>query len=181
MRASDFISEGQKYTVYDKSTNKVIKPNVSKAEADKLKAKNKNYASGSPSWVHDKLNEADMQKISMAQAFGSNEYNIIKDLGFKFVEKPSYFQDLWRNPISSGDLYNIELALEQEGYELKEYSDKQIFGYPISEEHSGPQKSVRWKPEENVFVIHMSRTGNTYLVDKQGASSYIRFWLGVKQ
>lgn len=130
--------------------------------------------------VYDKLDEADMKRLSMAQAFGSNEYNIIKDEGFTFVEKPSYFQDLQRNPITNNDLRTIEYALEEHGFDLNVYSDKQIFGFPISEEHSGPQKSVHWKPEENVFLIQMTRSNNLYLVDKQGASKYIRFWLGVE-
>ncbi|RLA05143.1 MAG: hypothetical protein DRQ47_01900 [Gammaproteobacteria bacterium] len=120
-----------------------------------------------------------IQPLSMAKAFGSEEYNIIADAGYEFIEKPSYFSNLRRKAISILDLQKIKNALKAEGYKLKIYGDEAIFGYSIDEEEDNPQMSVVWKPEESVFLISMSATANLYLVDQQGASKYIRFWLGI--
>lgn len=64
MKFRDILNENlteapsMKYTVYDEVEKKVIKPNLTKAAAEKLCAKNPNYKMGSSAWVHDKLNEA---------------------------------------------------------------------------------------------------------------------------
>jgi hypothetical protein len=120
-----------------------------------------------------------MQPMSMSQAFGSEEYNILDQVGIKFTEKPWSFEDLDDEAISEIEVAKAKKALRQNGYELKTYPSKKIFGFGKKPIHSGPMKDVKWKPEENVFIIQFDN-GDQYIVDKQGASAYIRFWRAIK-
>ena len=128
--------------------------------------------------------------ISMAQAFGSEAYNVLADAGIKFHEKPSYWSDLERNVLGEHGQKRVEKILGDAGIKLEEYPAWQL--YPIDDLDpddyvKGPLQTVENMPEQKVFIIYDlpysdlrhgvqdPRVG-TFLVDRQGASSYIRFW-----
>jgi len=117
-----------------------------------------------------------IKPITMTQAFGSSGLNIIVDNGFKLLEKPGYFEDMENEegkykPISEIGMKKIEREFKKAGQELKTYTSKEIFG----SDPRGPLQSFRHKPEEMTFIIEFSN-GKRYLVDRTGASSYIRMW-----
>lgn len=131
-----------------------------------------------------------MEPISMAQAFGSEAYNVLANAGIKFHEKPSYWSDLERNALGEIGQKRVEKILADAGIKLEEYPAWQL--YPIDDMDpddyvKGPLQTVENMPEQKVFIIYDlpysdlrhgvedPRVG-TFLVDSQGAASYIRFW-----
>lgn len=130
------------------------------------------------------------EPISMAQAFGSEAYNVLANAGIKFHEKPSYWSDLERSALGEHGQKRVEKVLADAGIKLEEYPAWQL--YPIDDMDPddyvrGPLQTVENMPEQKVFIIYDlpysdlrhgvqdPRVG-TFLVDRQGASSYIRFW-----
>ena len=109
------------------------------------------------------------EPMSMLQAFGSDQANIINSLGISLVEKPSYWEDL--KGIGDLNLAKLSKLLKRSGYNLKTYSTKDIYGM----DPKGPQSSVLKMPPEEMFIIQFMN-GNRYLVDRIGARSYIRNW-----
>ena len=128
--------------------------------------------------------------ISMAQAFGSEAYNVLADADIHFTEKPSYWSDLERDALGEIGQKRVEKVLAAAGIKLETFPAWQL--YPIDEMNpddyvNSPLQTVENMPEPKVFIIHElpysdlqrgvrePREG-TFLVDRQGASSYIRFW-----
>jgi len=131
------------------------------------------------------------KKISMAQAFGSEAYNILADAGIKFHEKPSYWQDLESKAIGEIGQKKVENLLKQAGVGLEEYAAWEIYSIDPDSQYAhikGPLQTVENMPDPKVFVIYdLPYKGSegeikvgTFLVDRQGASSYIRFWRQIK-
>lgn len=134
------------------------------------------------------------EKISVPDAFASDEYNILRMEGIKFYEKPSYWSDLERTAIDQNGLKTAEYALAKEGIKLPEYEAWEIYAIDPGNPRSyltGPLRSVENMPRERVFVIYdlpysderrgvtEARRG-TFLVDRSGASGYIRHWIMIK-
>lgn len=130
------------------------------------------------------------KQISLAQAFGSEAYNVLANAGVKLHEKPSYWSDLDRTKMGEHGLKRIETILADEGIELEEYAGWEIFSINPDSSSSyvkGPMQRVENMPDPKVFIIYDlpysdERRGveepqiGTFLVDRTGASSYIRFW-----
>lgn len=134
-----------------------------------------------------------MKPISMAQAFGSDAYNVLAEADIKFHEKPSYWSDLERDALGEIGLKRAEKVLAASGIKLEKFPAWQL--YPIDEMNTddyvkSPLQTVENMPEPKVFIIYDlpysdlrhgvqdPRVG-TFLVDSQGASSYIRFWIQI--
>jgi hypothetical protein len=116
-----------------------------------------------------------MEPISMMQAFGSEEMNIVDGLGIRLTEKPSYWEDF------EGDGYavkrnihdkTLKMAEKAIGRNFKEYSAKEVYGTDMP---GGPQVSVKKMPAETMCIIKMGN-GDRYLVDTSQARTYIRMW-----
>lgn len=124
--------------------------------------------------------DSDIEPVAMSTLVGSNGYTIVKDLGFKFLEKPDYFSYV-RSTRGIGEtgVAKIKRAFKVYGLELKEYSSEEIYGKHINNDDrlEYTTKNTKWKPEEDIFIIVFSQTNNKYIVDQTGAKSYIRFWL----
>lgn len=141
------------------------------------------------------------KKISLAQAFMDEGYNILLDNGIKLKEKPSYWQDLEKDPLGEVTLQKIKKLFAKNGVELPEFDAWEI--YPIAPDDedamseadpedlyvSGPLVRVENMPFKGTFVIRTLpyRESNReplqygdFLVDSVGASSYIRFWRKIK-
>jgi len=134
------------------------------------------------------------EKLDLHSVFGSDAANVLRHEGIKFYEKPSYWSDLDRKAMDQNTLKTAEFALEEEGIQLNEYPAWQIF--PINPDNSaayvkGPLQTVENMPDEKVFVVYDlpysdERRGvtepqiGTFLVDTQGATSYIRSWIMIK-
>lgn len=118
------------------------------------------------------------EPISIRQAFGSEMANSIEDLGVRFAEKPSYWEDLEGNgPYADRavDELGLKRIQKQLGYRLNTYTTADIYG----SDPRGPMTSVRHMPEESVFIIEFSN-GKRYLCNKDGARTYIRNWTAIK-
>lgn len=116
-----------------------------------------------------------MEPISMMQAFGSDEMNILDEIGIRLTEKPGYWEDF------EGDGYAVkrnihDLLLKKAekaiGHNFKEYNAKDVYG---TDRPGGPQVSVKKMPAETMCIIKMGN-GDRYLVDTSQARSYIRMW-----
>ncbi len=118
------------------------------------------------------------EPISMRQAFGSEMANSVEDLGVRFAEKPSYWEDLEGNgPYADRavDELGLQRLQKQLGYRLNTYTTIDIYG----SEPRSPMSDVRNMPEESVFIIKF-RDGRRYLCNRDGARSYIRHWTAIK-
>jgi len=114
------------------------------------------------------------EPISIRQAFGSEMANSVEDLGVRFAEKPSYWEDFEGsgayadNAVDEVKLMGIQNKL---GYRLNTYTTADIYG----SDPKSPQSSVKNMPEESVFIVKFSN-GKRYLCNKDGARTYIRNW-----
>jgi hypothetical protein len=114
----------------------------------------------------------DVKPVSMMQAFGSPEMNVLDSVGIRLNEKPSYWEDLDQDRvIDQVSFARLKKALAKENIRLPEYSSKEIYG----RDPRGPQVSVSNMPQENMLIINFEN-GNKYLVDTSGARTYIRYW-----
>lgn len=145
-------------------------------------------------YEEEPVDEGQPEKVDMHSVFGSDAANILRHEGIKFYEKPSYWSDLERKAIDDGALMHAELALKDEGIELPEYAAWEIFS--INPDYSGsfvkgPLQTVENMPDAKVFVIYdlpysdqrrMTEEPQVgrFLVDRQGAESYIRSWIMIK-
>lgn len=120
------------------------------------------------------------QKLTMMQAFGSAELNILHDAGIHLVEKPSYWEDLeaedgpYRKykPVTQIMLKKAENALKAKGVKLATLTSAEVYGH----DPKGPLAS--WKgatPEPECYIIKFAN-GKRYLCDRTGANSYCRNW-----
>lgn len=116
--------------------------------------------------------------MTMMQAFGSEEMNILHDAGIKLTEKPSYWEDF------EGDGY----AAERNIHELKLKKAEKAMGgkfkvikgaeiYGTNAKPRGPQVGMKADVGTlpNMFIIEFD-DGTKYLVDVTQARSYIRMW-----
>jgi hypothetical protein len=117
-----------------------------------------------------------MKKMSLTQAFGSSLLNVMSDLNIKIIEKPSYFENIRKQTsINELQLKKIEKAL---GYKLKSFNADEIFKKGANDlKNTYPQQDAK-HPKESFIVKFQS--GNNYLADTTGASSYIRNWAYIK-
>ena len=123
-----------------------------------------------------------IQSVSMLQAFGSEQMNILHKIGVHFMEKPFYWEDLDRSdsqtgykPITEITYKKLVTALKKSGYELPVYSGKEIFGSDKRPKHC--QVDAKF-PKESTFVVKFDDA--KYLCDTAGAKSYIRNWVLIK-
>jgi len=119
------------------------------------------------------------QKMSIMDAFGSKEYNLLKKMGIRFMEKPSYWEDLNKpqgdhyKPITEAELDKAEKAI---GMPFKIYTADKIFG--SGSKPRGPLADADLPPEP-VCIVHF-KDGTKYLVDTTQANTYIRFWAKIE-
>lgn len=125
----------------------------------------------------------DLAPVSASSAFTNDGYNILRSLGFVFLEKPdtlSYVRNTRK--IDQVSMKKIERVFKEYGLKLNEYDSEKIYGENITSDEmlKSTMKSVKWKPEEDIFIVKFSKTGNRFLVDGSGAKTYIRFWMFIK-
>lgn len=125
------------------------------------------------------------EPISLSKAFGSEGYNLLKDNGIKLIEKPSYWESLEQNRLGDLGFKKVEKLFQQAGIDLPQYDAWEVFSIDPDVEPPmiGPLATVENMPPKGVFVIRnllykVSGEAKTasFLVDNQGAESYIRFW-----
>jgi hypothetical protein len=116
------------------------------------------------------------ETIPLHKVFGSHQYGILHDAGIKFIEKPSYWEDMDHERVTSHEqLAKAEKELAKHGYKLKTYTSKELWGY----DPKGPLKSPIEMPKEDTFIVKMEN-GKRYLVDRTGAQTYFRMWSKIK-
>lgn len=125
--------------------------------------------------------------MDIMQAFGSDEYNKLRELGIYFYEKPDQWSDLDKpsssgryTPITSSAVEKAEKAI---GVPFKIYTQDKIFtgrNRPSPDAKDGwyPQSDAHL-PNEPVFIVHM-KDGTRYLADGTQSRSYIRMWARIK-
>lgn len=125
--------------------------------------------------------------VTIAQAFGSKEYNMLHDLGIRFYEKPSYWDDLDRvaqsyKPLTSAQVEKAEKAI---GVPFKIYTQDKVFGSGQGKSKDKDSKDGFWPmsdanmQKEPIYIVHM-KDGSKYLVDGTMANSYIRMWAKIE-
>jgi len=113
-----------------------------------------------------------MEKIPMHQMFGRPEYAAIRDAGFKFDEKPGYMSEIDKE-INVRDIQTIEQTI---GRKLNSYEMSNILIKYKGEYY--PQSNAKFESLKNdeTFILWDTETNDRYLVNRTGASSYIRMW-----
>lgn len=120
-----------------------------------------------------------MKEISLHHVFGGPEYAAIKDAGFSFEEKPGYMSDISRE-INVRDVATIEQVI---GRKLNSYQMSDILNIRRGEYF--PQSTAKFenlKADDETFILwdnskrRPEEINNRYLVNRTGASSYIRMW-----
>lgn len=115
-----------------------------------------------------------IEQVSMVQAFGASDSQVLEQLGIVLREKPSDFSELdykshAYRPLSEFDIHRINRAL---GYSLDVMMVYDIYdgvpSYPLD-------RVARMPLNEHVFIIDFD-DGRRYLVDRSGANTYIRHW-----
>jgi len=181
---------GKNFAIYgvksDKSEHR-ISTTSSKELADGLA---KEYNSGGKGGTG-------LKKMSLMQAFGSNELNAAHDAGISLYEKPTYWSDLTKDgkyrPLSDTELQKVKKAVGK----IHEYEAMDVFDFWLNDDGSvegnkkivhGPlaDKSPNFKPAGNMFIVDFAdsfsdgkdtdKPYGRYLVDLTGASKYIRNW-----
>lgn len=121
--------------------------------------------------------DSGLKPITLMQAFGSKEMNLLNDAGIKFTEKPTYWEDF------EGEGYAAKRNIHQVALKKAEkvlgkipvLTGKEVFGY--SQKPKGPLVSTKVQPKDMPPVaIIMFDDGTKYLVDTTQANSYIRMW-----
>lgn len=111
-----------------------------------------------------------LRPVSLLQLFGSREIGAAAEIGVKFTEKPSD----WNDFEDEENIDELKLRrLEKTVGKLKEYSGKQIYGTDMKPR--SPLSTVRAMPAEDMFIVRFS-DGSRYVADQTGAQSYIRMW-----
>lgn len=114
--------------------------------------------------------------ISVLQAFGSEEMNILHDAGIHFVEKAAYWSELDKpegkyKPITQIMFKKVEKELAKHGFKLAVLKAKDIYGG----DPTGPMQRYSKKPHEQCYVLEMGN-GDRFLCDTTGANTYTRMW-----
>jgi len=114
-----------------------------------------------------------IKPVSLKKAFGSAELNAAEKAGAKFTEKPSYLSDI-KVGLSNKDVVKIENEI---GYKLNSYKLSDVVEkykgkvYPQGDLNIGALKN-----DDQMFILWDPPTNSRYLVDRSGATSYIRNW-----
>jgi hypothetical protein len=119
--------------------------------------------------------DSGIKPISMLQAFGSKEMNILHDAGIKLTEKPTYWEDFEGDGFAAKrNIHDLALKKAEKalGHKFKVYSAEDVYG---TGSPKGPLVSFKKKPEENMCIIKLGN-GDRYLVDTTQGSVYIRMW-----
>ena len=135
-----------------------------------------------------KFQKQNAEKISLAQAFGSSGYNLLRHAGITLNEKPAYWSDLESKPLGDVVFAKIKKLFKANDLDLPVYDAWEVFPIDPDSRNSylkHPLVDIENMPLKGVFVLKgvpykdapgdSLRTGN-FLVDSQGANSYIRFW-----
>ena len=118
------------------------------------------------------------KQITLMQAFGSKEMNILNDAGIKLSEKP-YWEDFEEGGYyEDRNIHDIKLKkIERElGFKLPVFTGKEVFG--VDQKPKGALATVKGGDTSkfpNMFIIEFS-DGTRYLVDSTQANTYIRMW-----
>lgn len=128
------------------------------------------------------------KKLELSDVFGGNEYSIIKNLGYKWVEKPGYFRDI-KSSIPRGELARVERAI---GRKLEIIEMDEILspaGYTRHDMDYFPQGDAFFErfPEETIIIEVTSEldwseevnVGDMFLANRTGATKYYRIWMRI--
>jgi hypothetical protein len=118
--------------------------------------------------------DSGLKPISLMQAFGSKEMNVLHDNGITFAEKP-YWHDFEEDGRRADkNIHQIALKkVEKLIGKIPEYSAKEVYGTDVKQ--NGMLGDVKNMPKEAVVIIKFS-DGTRYLADTTQARSYIRMW-----
>lgn len=114
--------------------------------------------------------------MTMMQAFGSEEMNILHKVGIKLTEKPSYWEDFEEDGFAAKDnIHELKLKKAEKalGGKFRVYKGTDIYG-PV-DKPKGPLATMKSGVRPNMFIIEFD-DGSKYLVDVTQASTYIRMW-----
>ena len=125
--------------------------------------------------INKPVDTSNMKKIPLHHVFGDSEFSAILDAGYDFQEKPDYFEDI-KKTINVRDVPKIEGLI---GRKLNSYQAGQIL-LPSKRGTYGPQSSADWSvlkdPNERTFIVWFPKTNERFLVNRTGATKYIREW-----
>lgn len=116
--------------------------------------------------------QASITPVSMTQAFGSDIEQRFEELGIKFAEKPSSWQQIQSQ--ASASAAQLAAAEAHSGV-LKTVSAEEFFSKASS---TNPTSDAR--PDLPSTVKLVMPDGNVYVADRGGARSYYRMWLYVR-
>lgn len=113
--------------------------------------------------------------------FGSDEYNMLRDMGIYFYEKPTYWEEIKGKYETTHAA--IEKAEKEIGVPFKIYTQDKIFTGKKSNSEDSIDGAFPLSdadlPKEPVFIVHM-KDGSMWLADGTQANSYIRMWARIK-
>ncbi len=143
--------------------------------------------------VKGPIDPSKLKPISLSSVFASNGFNVIKDMGYNFCEKPSYFSDL-NNPEYQIPKQNIAAIERKLGHKLEIYQLEDIL-YPKCDRKGNceyyPMFDVNFdeggiEPDDITFIVEAIdddpsgnrafKAGEMFLCDRTGAKKYIRMW-----
>lgn len=116
--------------------------------------------------------------MTMMQAFGSREMNILHDAGIKLTEKPSYWEDFEGNGFAAKDnIHQIKLKKAEKamGEKFKVLKGSEVFGSDVKPKYPLTKMKSDTGALPNMFIIEFN-DGSRYLVDVTQANTYIRMW-----
>jgi hypothetical protein len=114
--------------------------------------------------------------MTMMQAFGSDEMNILHDAGIKLTEKPSYWEDFEGDGWAAKDnIHELKLKKAEKALGGKFQVIKGTSVYGPVDKPKGPQVSMKQATYPNMFIIEFG-DGTRYLVDVTQSRTYIRMW-----
>ena len=149
--------------------------------------------------VNKPIDPSNMTPVSLSSVFASSGYNVVKDMGYNFCEKPSYFSDL-NDPKFQIPKQNIAAIQRKLGYNLETYYLEDILVpkcdrrgnceyYPMSDAdlvHNDEPHNGGPGVRETTFIVKASeddpsrhpayKAGDMFLCDRTGARRYIRMW-----
>lgn len=117
----------------------------------------------------------EVKQITLLQAFGSKELNVLNDAGIKLAEKPSYWEDFEEDGYAAKKYvhpaFSIARAEKALGGKFKVYTGKELYGV---DKPKGPLATVKNMPDEMMFIVDFG--DSKFLADTSGAGTYIRNW-----
>jgi hypothetical protein len=122
---------------------------------------------------------------------GISEYSIIKHLGYNFCEKPSYFSDIdkprYDIPINKIDFINHAIGRKLKTFYIEDVIAPIIIKRNVSYTPTGTVDFEAAGINESTFILEAYeddknknytefKQGDRFLVNRFGASTYIRMW-----